>query len=119
MLSRFSALRLGSWNYIADPTAANRHYGPMAQQWFSAFGYDGIGTIGNDTTIASADIDGVLCIAIQALEKRASEQKEMIAKQEIELNELRNMMKNMNAELADLRDRSNPPQQIQTKFSSK
>jgi len=39
----------------------------------SLFGHDGIGTIGNDTTIATADIDGVMMIAIQALEKRTAE----------------------------------------------
>ena len=45
----------------------------MAQEFFKAFGNDGIGTIGNDTTIASADFDGVNFIAIQALEKRTSD----------------------------------------------
>lgn len=44
----------------------------MAQDFFAAFGHDGIGTVGNDTTIASADIEGVSFIAIQALEKRTS-----------------------------------------------
>ena len=69
-LTRFRLLRLGSWNYRGQDPSLYRHYGPMAQEWFSAFGHDGIGTIGNDTTLASADVDGILCIAIQALEKR-------------------------------------------------
>jgi hypothetical protein len=70
-LERFRALRLGSWSYIGD--APRRHYGPMAQEWFAAFGNDGVGVIGNDTTLASADVDGILCIAIKALEARTAE----------------------------------------------
>jgi hypothetical protein len=75
VLKRFSTLRLGSWNYKADTDAGNRHYGPMAQEWFAAFGNDGVGTIGCDTTLATLDLDGVAYIAIQALEKRTAEQK--------------------------------------------
>ncbi len=115
-LKRFRDLRLGSWSYIGD---GKRHLGPMAQEWFSAFGYDGIGTIGNDTTLASADVDGVLCIAIQALEKRTGDQKEIITKQEAELNELRFIIAGMKSELAELRNRSNPSQPVETKYSHK
>ena len=53
-----------------------RHYGPMAQDFFAAFGDDGIGKIGTDTTINSGDIAGILMIAVQALEKRTAELKE-------------------------------------------
>jgi cell shape-determining protein MreC len=42
----------------------------MAQDFHAAFGKDEYGTIGNDTTINSADFAGVSFIAIQALEKR-------------------------------------------------
>jgi hypothetical protein len=42
----------------------------MAQDFYAAFGKDKYGTIGDDTTINSADFDGVNLIAIQALEKR-------------------------------------------------
>jgi hypothetical protein len=73
MLSSFAHMRLGSWNYRADQNNNSRHYGPMAQDWFAAFGHDGVGTIGNETMLASADVDGVLCIAVQALEKRTRE----------------------------------------------
>jgi TolA-binding protein len=45
----------------------------MAQEFFNAFGKDGIGVCGNDTTLASADVDGINMIAIQALEKRTSQ----------------------------------------------
>ncbi len=55
-----------------------RHYRPMAQDFFAAFGHDGIGTIGTDTTITSTDMDGILMVAAQALEKRSVEQRREI-----------------------------------------
>jgi hypothetical protein len=63
-------LNLTSWNYKQQNPQIFRHYGPMAQDFYAAFGKDRYGAIGNDTTINSADFDGVNLIAIQALEKR-------------------------------------------------
>lgn len=54
----------------------------MAQEFYSAFGNDGIGTIRNDTNIASSDFDGINFIAINALEKRTREQDRRIAELE-------------------------------------
>ncbi len=50
-----------------------RHYGPVAQEFFGAFGHDAIGTIGTATTINPGDMDGILMVAVQALEKRTVE----------------------------------------------
>lgn len=72
-LENLASLRLGSWNYIGQPEAGYRHYGPMAQEIFAAYGRDALGTIGNDTTLASADMDGLMMILIQGLEKRTSQ----------------------------------------------
>ena len=77
----------------------------MAQDFYAAFGFDGIGTIGNDTTIASADFDGINFIAIQALEKRTTQLKEKI--QEIEnlknkLTKLEQQNQTMKQELVSL-----------------
>jgi len=44
--------------------------GPVAQDFFAAFGNDGIGTIRTPTTINSGDMAGILVIAVQALEKQ-------------------------------------------------
>jgi len=44
--------------------------GPVAQDFFAAFGNYGIGTIGTPTTINSGDMAGILVIAVQALEKQ-------------------------------------------------
>jgi hypothetical protein len=45
----------------------------MAQDFFLAFGHDGLGQIGSETTINSGDLAGILMIAVQALEKRTAE----------------------------------------------
>lgn len=74
-LEKMAGMKLGYWNYKGQETTQYRHYSPMAQEFYALFGNDGIGTIGNDTTIASADIDGVMMIAIQALIKENMELK--------------------------------------------
>ena len=72
-LESLSKLRLGSWNFKDQDPKQFRHYGPMAQEIFHYFGKDAYGTIGNDTTLATADMDGIMMICLQALEKRTSE----------------------------------------------
>lgn len=78
-LQKIAAMKLSSWNYKQQDATKFRHYGPMAQDFYTAFGNDGIGTIGNDTTINQADFDGVNLVAIQALVKRTEEQQKEIA----------------------------------------
>ncbi|RAK65695.1 tail fiber domain-containing protein [Hymenobacter edaphi] len=69
-LARINGLRLGSWNYRGQSPDTMRHYGPMAQDFYAAFGHDGVGRSGNPTSINQADFDGVNLIAIQALYRR-------------------------------------------------
>jgi len=71
-LHKIDTMWLGSWNYKNQEAKTFRHYGPMAQDFYSAFGKDNYGIIGNDTTIASADMDGVNLIAIKGLVKRTN-----------------------------------------------
>jgi hypothetical protein len=78
VLAKIRNFDLTSWNYKGQDPSQFRHYGPMAQDFYMAFGNDGIGVIGNDTTLSSADFDGVNLIAIQALEKRTNELKKKI-----------------------------------------
>ena len=61
----------------------------MAQEFHTNFGHDGIGKIGSDTTIATADIDGVMMIAIQALIKEKEALKNNYEKQAEEINALK------------------------------
>jgi t-SNARE complex subunit (syntaxin) len=79
-LNSLSKLKLGSWNYKAQEPEQFRHYGPMAQEIFHFFGKDELGTIGNDTIIATSDIDGIVMICLQALEKRTTELKKAAGK---------------------------------------
>jgi autotransporter adhesin len=84
LLRRFGTLRLGTWKFKGH---AARHYGAMAQEWFAAFGRDGVGVIGEETSLASADVDGVLCIAVRALEQRTSTQREILSDMQRRLDE--------------------------------
>jgi hypothetical protein len=76
VLRKIRGFELTSWNFIGHDPKEFRHYGPMAQDFFAAFGHDGVGKIGTETTINSGDIAGILMIAVQALEKRTAELKE-------------------------------------------
>ena len=66
---------LSSWDFIGHDPKKFRHYGPMVQDFFAAFGHDGLGQIGSETGINSGDLAGILMIAVQALEKRTAELK--------------------------------------------
>ena len=98
ILTKIGHFNLSTWNYIGQDAAKFRHYGPMAQDFFAAFGNDGIGTIGCDTLLSSADFDGINFIAIQALEKRTTELKEKVAEIEKMRNDLISL-KEQNSEL--------------------
>ena len=76
VLGKIRGFELTSWNFIGHDPKEFRHYGPMAQDFFAAFGRDGIGQIGTETTINSGDMAGILMIAVQALEKRTAELKQ-------------------------------------------
>ena len=80
MLGKIRDFELTSWNFIGHDPKEFRHYGPMAQDFFAAFGHDGVGQIGSETTINSGDMAGILMSAVQALEKRTAELKQKEAK---------------------------------------
>lgn len=65
VLRKIGAMRLTTWNYKGQHGI--RHYGPMAQDFYAAFGDDGLGKIGCDTLIYSHDLAGVTLSAVQAL----------------------------------------------------
>src|SRR5262245_38296725 len=88
---KIRGFELTSWNFIGHDPKEFRHYGPMAQDFFAAFGHDAVGQIGTETTINSGDIAGILMIAVQALEKRTAELKQkdaQIAVLETEVKDL-------------------------------
>lgn len=73
ILSKIRKMPQYTWNYKGQNPSTQRHYGPMAQDFFNAFGKDRHGTIGCDTLINQQDFLGVNFIAIQALLKRTDE----------------------------------------------
>ena len=78
VLSKLRSLEIPSWNLIGQDPEKFRHYGPMAQDFFAAFGQDGVGTIGTATTINTGDLAGILMIAVQRLEERNVELKAQV-----------------------------------------
>ena len=95
VLGKIRGFELSSWNFIGHDPKKFCHYGPMAQDFFAAFGYDGVGQIGAETTINSGDMAGILMIAVQALENRTAELKQKEAQMallaaRLEALELRN-----------------------------
>jgi hypothetical protein len=114
-LQKIAAFKLSSWNYKGQDAKTFRHYGPMAQDFYLAFGKDPYGTIGNDTTINQADFDGVNLIAIQALEKRTSE---LNAKNQVlqsENEELKEKVATQEQHLARLQSAFSQQQQLLAK----
>jgi len=95
VLRKIRGFELTSWNFIGHHPKEFRHYGPMGQDFFAAFGHDGVGQIGSEITINSGDMAGILMIAVQALEKRTAELKQKEARiavleSRLEALELRN-----------------------------
>ncbi|AWV98019.1 tail fiber domain-containing protein [Arcticibacterium luteifluviistationis] len=75
-LGKLKDLKLGSWNYKINKANPERFYGPMAQEIYAAYGKDAKGTIGSDTLVSTLNMDGLLFIFAQELEKRTTNLKE-------------------------------------------
>ncbi|MFH0981031.1 MAG: tail fiber domain-containing protein [Planctomycetota bacterium] len=67
VLDRLAAIPIAEWNLISQDPAI-RHIGPMAQDFYAAFG---VGEV--ETHISSSDADGVALAAIQGLHELVSE----------------------------------------------
>jgi hypothetical protein len=70
ILSQLHQMPITEWNYINEPDSI-RHIGPMAQDFYAAFGLGG-----NDKTISTIDPSGVALVAIQALYQKQLELEE-------------------------------------------
>ncbi len=104
VLAKFRDVQLGSWRYTNDPSG-RRHYGIMAQDFHRLFGQDGHGVIGTDTTVNNLDMVGVSYLAIQALEKRTSEQNDRVEKLIEAVQMLEAQVRKLSGENAELRGR--------------
>jgi hypothetical protein len=99
VLKKIGGLSLSSWNFIGQDAKQFRHYGPMAQDFFAAFGQDGIGTIGTPTTITSTDLDGIVMAAVKGLEKRTTEQSKQLDALRAENADLKEQLKALERKL--------------------
>jgi hypothetical protein len=102
VLEKVRTIPVRSWNYIGQDPTQFRHYGPVAQDFFAAFGRDEVGTIGTPTTINSGDMDGILLSAVQALEKRTLGQREETQTLREEYLRLREENARLNARLEQI-----------------
>jgi hypothetical protein len=83
ILERLSLIPITEWNMKSqDPSI--RHIGPMAQDFYAAFG---LGE--SERYINSSDADGIALVSIQALYQMSLEKEEQIARLSRELEELR------------------------------
>jgi hypothetical protein len=82
VLQRVATIPVLKWSYKAQD-ATIRHIGPMAQDFYSAFGL-----AGSNTTITTTDIDGVNMAAIQALIRRTEAMQARIDELEASLLQL-------------------------------
>jgi trimeric autotransporter adhesin len=118
VLGKIRGFKLSSWNFIGHDPKKFRHYGPMAQDFFAAFGHDGVGEIGSETTINSGDMAGILMVAVQALEKRTAELKQKEAQLAVLKSEVEDLkakhayLETVGARLEALELRQNPSIQI-------
>ena len=94
ILRKLATLDVTSWNYIGHDANAFRHYGPMAQDFFAAFGNDGTGTVGTPTAINSGDQAGILMLAVQALEAENRRLQQDVQELRSAVDELRLRTKN-------------------------
>jgi hypothetical protein len=94
VLARLRGVPVTSWNYLSQDRSI-RHVGPMAQDFYAAFG---LGE--SEVLINSLDIDGVNMAAIQALTERTDALREENQQLRAENAELRARMDRLEALVA-------------------
>ncbi len=98
VLQSVSELPISTWSYIAEESGV-RHMGPMAQDFYAAFG---LGS--SERQIGTVDADGVALAAIQGLHRLVTEGEARIAELERENAALEQRLASLEAESAE-RDR--------------
>ncbi len=98
VLDKVTSLPISAWNYKAD-VGNTRHIGPMAQDFYAAFG---VGQ--DDRHISMVDADGVALAAIQGLNRKLEEQKKERAS---EIETLKKRNSSLEQRLAELEARLN------------
>jgi len=105
ILEEIAAMPISTWNYTSQDTGI-RHMGPMAQDFYAAFG---LGE--DDQHISTIDADGAALAAIQGLHQISEERGERIEELEAENEALRNELDDLGARVRDLEQGSQRPVQ--------
>ena len=92
VLSRLRKIPVSTWNYISEGTSS-RHLGPMAEDFYTAFG---LGT--SDKAIGVQDLAGVSLAAVKALDARTAE----LQQKTEEVEQLRSKVTTLEQRLAAL-----------------
>jgi hypothetical protein len=92
VLARLRKVPVSTWNYISEGRQT-RHLGPMAEDFYAAFGL-GVG----NASIGVQDLAGVSLVAVKALEQRTAELQQKTA----EVEDLRVKLNLMEKRLAAL-----------------
>ncbi|MGW1076101.1 tail fiber domain-containing protein, partial [Streptomyces sp. NPDC002537] len=83
VLAKALALPISTWHYKDDPPGVS-HLGPMAQDWYAAYGLGG-----TDRRMYCVDANGVSLLCIQALHRLLDEQQTRIDELQDQITELR------------------------------
>ena len=86
VLEKLASVPIATWKW-KNEDARHRHMGPMAQDFYAAFGLGADGT-----HIVTVDADGVALAAIQGLNAKVEKQQREIAELRRTLLDLRTMM---------------------------
>ena len=111
VLEKLRGIEVTTWNYIGNDPKGFRHYGPMAQDFYAAFGRDDVGVIGTDTTINSGDITAVLMIGLKGLDAQVQKDQGTIAAQGAEI-------KAQAVEIASLKQQASRIAELEARLSS-
>ncbi|MFL6210160.1 MAG: tail fiber domain-containing protein [Pyrinomonadaceae bacterium] len=95
VLARLRKIPVSSWNYISEGQQV-RHMGPMAEDFYQAFG---LGT--GNTSIGVQDLAGVSLAAVKALDQRIAQLQQRTA----EVEQLRNEVNALRAANATMEQR--------------
>ena len=110
VLEQVAQLPVSTWNYKAEDDAV-RHMGPVAQDFYAAFGLGA-----DDKHIAALDSSGVALAAIQGLYAQNQEQTARIEALEAENEALRSQLNDLGRRLAALEAKPAPPAQSNLLF---
>ncbi len=111
ILQRLASLPISGWSYKTQ-SAAIRHIGPMAQDFYTTFG---LGT--DDRYISTVDSEGVALAAIQGVNQIVQHQADQIAAQQQQIATLNNEVVAQRAQITAIEARLAALEQNQTTAS--